>query len=247
MIMDKVWRQNSDSDFYTKLGKCTRELKMWGEKLGTNFKDRIEQSRGRMIQYRGKRDAFSIQCYDDSLKEYSKLLAQQEDFWKQRAKQHWLKTADCNSKYFHTYASARRKKNLVTRLKDNSGTWQEKNGGLEELVGSYFEGLFQSQGCNLGDVLSSVETRINQEQNDVLTKEFSSDEVREAVFAMHPDKSPGPDGLNPAFYQRFWATIGFDVAMECQRILTTRSLPCNLNDTLVVLIPKKQILNLSPI
>ena len=28
---------------------------------------------------------------------------------------------------------------------------------------------------------------------------------------MHLDKSPGPDGFNPAFYQRFWDLVGDDV------------------------------------
>lgn len=75
-----------------------------------------------MNQYHGKTDALSVQCYDDSLKEYSKLLAQPEGFLKQRAKQDWLKTADCNSKYFHAYASARKKENSNMQLKETQLT-----------------------------------------------------------------------------------------------------------------------------
>lgn len=58
---------------------------------------------------------------------------------------------------------------------------------------------------------------------------------------MHPDKSPGPDGLNPAFFQYFWNIIGTDVSHSCLHILSSRSMPTHLNDTLVVLIPKKKI------
>lgn len=36
-------------------------------------------------------------------------------------------------------------------------------------------------------------------------------EVKEAMFHMHPDKSPGPDGMTPAFYQKFWRIVGNDV------------------------------------
>lgn len=56
---------------------------------------------------------------------------------------------------------------------------------------------------------------------------------------MHPDKSPGPDGMNPAFYQRFWDIIGDDVAAACINVLSENTIPEGLNDTLVVLIPKK--------
>lgn len=60
-----------------------------------------------------------------------------------------------------------------------------------------------------------------------------------ALFSMHPDKSPGPDGMNPAFSQRFWNIIGPDTVKECRQILSSGKIPQNLNDTLVVLIPKK--------
>lgn len=125
IVVDKVWKQTRGKIFYEKLDECARDLRTWGKRLGINFKDQIAQSRKRMAQYRGRSDAFSVQCYNDSLKEYSKLLAQQEDFWRQRAKQHWLKNADCNSKYYHVYASARKKKNSIVQLKDNSGCWKE--------------------------------------------------------------------------------------------------------------------------
>lgn len=56
---------------------------------------------------------------------------------------------------------------------------------------------------------------------------------------MHPDKSPRPDGMNPGFHQKFWNIIGKDVAKECFHILAVGTFSENLNDILVVLIPKK--------
>ncbi|CAN1788373.1 hypothetical protein LINPERHAP1_LOCUS18023 [Linum perenne] len=42
---------------------------------------------------------------------------------------------------------------------------------------------------------------------------------------MHPDKAPGPDGLNPAFYQTFWDVVGQDVIQDCKQWLTSRHIP----------------------
>ena len=36
----------------------------------------------------------------------------------------------------------------------------------------------------------------------------SKEEFTKAIKKMHPEKSPGPDGLNQGFYQRFLPLIG---------------------------------------
>jgi len=41
--------------------------------------------------------------------------------------------------------------------------------------------------------------------NALLTAPFSKEEFRDAIFSMHPDKCPGPNGYNPRFYQYFWS------------------------------------------
>lgn len=59
------------------------------------------------------------------------------------------------------------------------------------------------------------------------------------------------DGINPCFYQKYWSLIGDDVIAACLSWLNVDKLPNGLNDTLVVLIPKKKeaskMLELRPI
>lgn len=80
--------------------------------------------------------------------------------------------------------------------------------------------------------------QVTVEENVALTAKVSYDEVKTAVFSMHPDKSPGIDGLNPAFFQMFWSVVGYDVAQFCQKFMSTGELPMGVNRTLVCLIPK---------
>lgn len=85
------------------------------------------------------------------------------------------------------------------------------------------------------------DVRITDEQNDFLLEPYTADEIKAAVFSMHPNKSPGPDGMNPAFFQRFWSIVRIDVTGACLQILESCTMPACLNDTVIVLIPKKNV------
>ncbi|GAU30401.1 hypothetical protein TSUD_364470 [Trifolium subterraneum] len=55
---------------------------------------------------------------------------------------------------------------------------------------------------------------------------------------MHPDKSPGPDGFNPAFYQRFWEQCSDDIFSAASTWLERGYFPTSLNETNICFIPK---------
>lgn len=80
--------------------------------------------------------------------------------------------------------------------------------------------------------------QVSTEDNERLMADVSADEVKAATFSMHPDKAPGMDGLNPAFYQTFWGVMGDDVVKVFQRFMRTGELPYDMNRALVCLIPK---------
>jgi hypothetical protein len=46
--------------------------------------------------------------------------------------------------------------------------------------------------------------QVSDEENEILIADFTENEVREAVFQMEHNKSPGPDGFPAEFYQVFW-------------------------------------------
>ncbi|XP_019200076.1 PREDICTED: uncharacterized protein LOC109193678 [Ipomoea nil] len=166
----------------------------------------------------------------------AQLEAQEDAFWRQRAKQHWLKGADANTKYYHRYAS----KNTISKIMNDDGDWVEGD-AMRTTIFDYYRNIFSSNPSQIDESFyANVLPRVTHTQNEALLRPFEKDEVRTALFAMFPDKAPGPDGMNSGFYQQFWDVVGGDVSDFIVNCLNTRTFPTNLNDTDVVLIPKKK-------
>ena len=153
-LVTASWERNSGSNVQERLGVCSADLQFWGDKLRLQFRDRIKKCRAKLKVLRTKRDETSIGQYDEVSKELGCLLNQQETYWKQRAKQFWLVHGDSNTKFFHQYASSRKKKNAFEKLKDEHGQWQYWDTGLQQLIFRYFNDIFTSRGCN-GEIIFS--------------------------------------------------------------------------------------------
>ncbi|XP_019166974.1 PREDICTED: uncharacterized protein LOC109162747 [Ipomoea nil] len=190
---------------------------------------------------RNRRDLVALAEYQQIENSLKRIEAQEDVFWRQRAKQHWLRGADANTKFYHRYASARRKKNFISSIKCDAGNWVEGD-DMHSTILNYFDNIFASNGLSCDDPLFGVLTpRVTLEQSMMLDRPFETDEVKEALFSMYPDKAPGPDGLNPGFYQQFWEIVGRDVSGFITNALNSCVFPEGLNDTNIVLIPKKEM------
>lgn len=212
-----------------------------GGGISNEFKNKIQNCRMMLRKLRSRRDVEGIQNYNAARWEYMKLLDQQEVYWKQRSKQFWLQEGDKNTRFFHKYASTRRKNNRIEKIMDNEGTWRESDVEIRNVIEDYFSQLFTAS--TLDGKLSEREIvkRISTADNEQLLAEVTYEEVKQAVFSMHPDKAAGPDGLNPAFFQSFWNIVERDVVNFCRNFVSTGTLPPGINESLVCLIPKIKV------
>lgn len=71
------------------------------------------------------------------------------------------------------------------------------------MIVDYFSQLFKASNME-GGLSQHKNLRQMTEANNVrFLNDVSAKEVKAAAFAMHPEKSPGLDGTNPAFFQTF--------------------------------------------
>ncbi|CAH9116414.1 unnamed protein product [Cuscuta europaea] len=144
-----------------------------------------------------------------------------------------------NTRYFHNAVKHRRRKNKIEGFRLDDGRWEKDRAAVGGLIADYFNNIFTA-GIGSGDfVFGCVQRKLHDIHNSDLLRPIRGEEVREALFAMFPDKSPGPDGLSPGFYQHYWDVVGPDVINFCKEVFETGKLPQKINHTNIVLIPKK--------
>ena len=73
-------------------------------------------------------------------------------------------------------------------MKDENGQWQYWDNDLQKLISRYFNDIFTSKDCNGEAILTKVKRKVNVAQNQFLTSPFEEHEIKEAIFAMHPNK-----------------------------------------------------------
>ena len=72
---------------------------------------------------------------------------------------------------------------------------------IAQTVEHYFQQLFTSSHlANIDRVLNSVDKLVTPGMNATLLQRYTPEEVRIALFQMHPSKSLGTDGMSPFFF-----------------------------------------------
>jgi hypothetical protein len=174
----------------------------------------------------------------DLMKRISDLLAREETMMKQRSRVQWLKEGDRNTVFFHARAKERAKTNKIVSLKKNDGSFAVSQEEVESMS-RFFTNLFTAQEHTTPDIVTQfVQPKVNEVMNEKLDAPFSDQEIENALFMMHPSKSPGPDGFTAGFYIKHWDILKVDVCAAIRQFLEGGGMPENVNKTILVLIPK---------
>jgi hypothetical protein len=156
------------------------------------------------------------------------LMKQEETFWRQRSRVAWLHGGDNNTKYFHECASQRKKTNTIHGLRDSNQIWQTEPRVMESTAVEYFQTLFlSSKPTHIAPVTQLVDEVVTQDMHSKLLHPITTEEVKCALFQMHPSKAPRPDGMTALFFQKYWHIVGLhvtDVVLDC--LNSVRMLGC---------------------
>ncbi|XP_074318424.1 uncharacterized protein LOC141655234 [Silene latifolia] len=178
--------------------------------------------------------------YLQNLKVAEQNVHVQHSFWKQRAKSDFSLNDGLHTAFFFNRAKTRQRRLRILSLKDDSGSWTSLDSELSLLITNHFQNLFTStQPTTSFPELEDLSfPQLHGSQQGYLSKAFTPNDVSKAFYDMNPNKSPGPDGFPPRFYQLFWHTINEDISSAVLGFLNNGLLPPAWNNTHIVLIPK---------
>ncbi|KAF7130266.1 hypothetical protein RHSIM_Rhsim10G0116300 [Rhododendron simsii] len=133
----------------------------------------------------------------------------------------------------------RRRRNHVSGIENEQGIWVSDQQSITTEFQKFFTNLHVSEAVHeVQQVTSSIPTRITADTNNRLFKPFSTGEIKTALFAMHPNKASGYDGMTAGFIQRYWDIVGVDVCRALCSFFHDGRMLGSVNCTQIILIPK---------
>jgi hypothetical protein len=83
---------------------------------------------------------------------------------------------------------------------------------MQKTAMDFFKHLYQADlGVSPAFLLGLIGQKISKEMNADLCRDFSDDEIADALFQMSPLKAPVPDDFPAHFFQHHWGTMKSDV------------------------------------
>ncbi|WZZ92349.1 hypothetical protein YC2023_120928 [Brassica napus] len=164
---------------------------------------------------------------------------EEELYWRQRSRILWLHSGDRNTGFFHASTRGRRACNKISVLENRDGKAVYREDEIVQEITGYYSQIFEAKLSDSSLVVQEgISPTVTAEMNQTLIAPPTREEIKEALFSIHADKAPGPDGFSAGFYQSYWDILGGDVTKDIQNFFETGSLEARQNETHVRLIPK---------
>jgi hypothetical protein len=217
-------------------------LKDWHHNHTKNLDSKIMGVKSRIAQLDEKGEQFVLQdveiteLHDLSLSLHSLSRVQNSITW-QKSRMHWLNEGDANTKFFHGMMSHMRRNNSINLL-SVGGVVIEGVQNNRTTVYNHFSSHFQATGEERPSVYGLPFRQLSFGEAGNLTRPFSIEEVKQAVWDCDDSKSPGPDGVNFDFIKKNWDLLKDDFMRLLVEFQRNGKLTKGLNSTFIALIPK---------
>eukprot|EP00253_Pinus_taeda_P025774 PITA_25774 len=135
-------------------------------------------------------------------------------------------------------------RNHISQIINAQGEKAETQEEIEQEFMQYFKEMSKEPNINRAEAIESITRHIpcliTEEQNTLLLKPISLQEVEIAANSLKAGKAPGPDGFTSNFFHYFWELIKWEVWQVVEESHNMRWMYPGLNATFIALIPKSE-------
>jgi len=158
-------------------------------------------------------------------------------YWRQRSKKKHIKACDANTAYHHAHATNRMHRKYIRTIRVD-GQEIASHVGKTEALSTFFKSIIGVPGHAATIDLDPLYVGSARPSDD-LSSAFSSDELKQSVFAMNRLSAPGPDGFGPAFFYAAWSSVKDTVLAFADAFYNDTADLDRINRSYMVLLPKQ--------
>lgn len=168
------------------------------------------------------------------------LINAERSFLQQKAKCDFLIHSDKSSKFFHALVKRNVNRNFIAAVTLTDGSF---TASMDEVINAFvnhFADLLGSRAVVIPidqEILNSGPVLAEGSIHGLIDT-ISDGEIKEALFGIGDNKSPGPDGFSAKFYKAAWTTVGPSVSAAVREFFANSALLKQINHTVIALIPK---------
>ncbi|XP_022880831.1 uncharacterized protein LOC111398107 [Olea europaea var. sylvestris] len=187
-----------------KLKRTKLALKVWNKKVFGRVDHIILELQERVeILEESLQEGFSYDVEQDFLVtniELAEWQKREEIRLSQVAKKRWLREGDNNTKFFHAVIAQHRKNRRLDQMMLENRTQLSSPQQIHMEAVRYFRNFLTEEHVGAVPNLSSlIDDTLTDEEGQYLCAMPIENEVKEAVFVIPMDSSPGPDGFGSSF------------------------------------------------
>ncbi|XP_042944788.1 uncharacterized protein LOC122278670 [Carya illinoinensis] len=243
--VSKVWSAEGSglamSRLAFKLKTLKAALRVWNKQVFGRTESNIATLEGRIKNIKANlQSSYSQEEEMDLMASQLELkvwLDREEQRLSQQAKQTWLPKGEASPVFFR--AVSRQKYYQVAKMHLADGNIltspEQIHNGAVEYFKNFLEALLSGDMPNLEGL---VDKMVTEPDNADLCRVPSQQEIKEAVFSIPVDSSPGPDRFGSGFYRACWQIIYKEVVEAVVEFFSGVMLPRFYSTSFLVLIPK---------
>ncbi|CAA0806346.1 Unknown protein, partial [Striga hermonthica] len=184
-VVQKAWLiPTHGTPFYKlkeKIKNTRKALLIWSANFKTQNQSQIDSLTKKLEALQEDKINENWEAWNSTRKELEKAYKMEEIFWQQKARVHWLKEGNKNTKFFHAYTLSRRKQNAITRLLIHTNRECTTPQQIKAHIVDFYSTLFSSEGSWGGDSILFTGQMVNMQKSTIFFSRNTPDYLQERI------------------------------------------------------------------